>query len=212
MGSESDRPDPPERAPRRGRPPRNDPDTVSREVWLAAAREVLIKEGVTAVTVDRLARDLGVTRGGFYWRFKGRSDLLDALLIDWREMNTRSMLQALAGPGSPAERYVSLMRIWIDEQGFSPAYDRAVRDWARVSDRAAKALNEFDEACMDALRELFLQAGCDAEEALIRARISYYHQVGYYALGVKQTREERHRLANTYLRLLTGFSDASFSD
>lgn len=42
-------------------------------------------------------------------------------------------------------------------------------------------------------------------EALVRARASYYHQVGYYALGIRQTPEERAALMPMYFRVLTGF-------
>ena len=38
--------------------------------------------------VAALAAALKVTRGGFYWHFKGRQDLLDALLDDWVRTNT----------------------------------------------------------------------------------------------------------------------------
>ena len=53
---------------------------LTTEDWLALARETLIKEGVDAVKIDRLAKMAGVTPGGFYWRFKSRNDLLDQLL------------------------------------------------------------------------------------------------------------------------------------
>src|SRR5688572_17713954 len=47
-----------------------------RDDWIAAARNELIAAGVDAVKVGRLARRLHVTRGGFYWHFTSRADLL----------------------------------------------------------------------------------------------------------------------------------------
>jgi AcrR family transcriptional regulator len=175
------------------------------------ARKFLIRDGVAGVKIDRLAKRLGVTRGGFYWRFKGQSDLLDALLENWRATNTRSAIEAIRGPGTPVQRFTRLMHVWVDEIDFDPAYDLAIRDWGRVSSKAEKAVRQFDSEFVDALANLFRDADYPEDEALIRARIVYYHQVGYYALRVKQTRESRYQVADLYLRILTGFM-GSFLD
>jgi len=53
------------------------------------------------------------------------------------------------------------------------------------------------------LKQLFLDMGHPDEEAFIRARITYFHQVGYYAMGVEETREQRLRLLPLYTRVLT---------
>ncbi|MBN8955202.1 MAG: helix-turn-helix transcriptional regulator [Rhizobiales bacterium] len=53
------------------------------ETWIDTARRSLIEEGIAAVKVDRLAKRLGVTRGGFYHNFKDRGDLLTQLLHHW---------------------------------------------------------------------------------------------------------------------------------
>ena len=55
-------------------------ESYTRDEWVAMARKLLIREGIAGVKIDRLAKRLGVTRGGFYWRFTGLNDLLDARL------------------------------------------------------------------------------------------------------------------------------------
>lgn len=195
--------------PRLGRP-RGARPTLEREDWLSAARRMLIREGISAVKVDRLAKALKVTRGGFYWRFTGHKDLLDALLADWRDNNSASMLAVLRGPGTPVERFRALMDVWIEERGYDPAYDVAVREWARVSKAAAKVVDVVDAERIEAFRQLFLDAGYPEDEALIRARIVYFHQVGYYAMGLKDSRDSRLSVAGVYFRVLTGFDASSF--
>ncbi len=180
--------------------------TLERADWLAAARKMLIREGIGAVKVDRVARALKVSRGGFYWRFKGHADLLDALLADWRERNSGAILGALGGSGTPIERFEAGVKVWIDEVDFDPAYDKAVREWARTSKKVAKALGAVDDERIEALHQLFLDAGEDDDEAFIRARVVYYHQVGYYAMEVKESPARRRELARLYVRVLTGFS------
>ena len=44
----------------------------------------------------------------------------------------------------------------------------------------------------------------DSEHAAIRARVFYYHQIGYYAIGVQQSIPERRKNAQLYLDILCG--------
>jgi AcrR family transcriptional regulator len=178
---------------------------LAREDWIAIARKVLIAEGIDAVKIDRLAKKLGVTRGGFYWHFKNRDDLLDALIEHWRQTNTASIVATLGGPGAPAERFRALMLLWLEERDYSPDFDTAVRDWARVSRTTARLVHAVDDERIDAFRRLFADAGYPADEAFIRARITYFHQVGYYAMGVHESPQRRQILSELYYKVLTGF-------
>ena len=56
---------------------------VSKAERLAAALVALEKGGVEAVRVERLARALGISKSGFYWRFKNRTDLLAQLQMTY---------------------------------------------------------------------------------------------------------------------------------
>jgi len=178
---------------------------IGRQGWLDAARAILIREGIAGVKVDRIARRLKVTRGGFYWFFDSHKQLLDALLADWEERNTEGFKAVLreSGRNGMAE-FQALVDLWLNEKNYSPAWDAAVRDWARVSSKVANAVRRTDDIRIDVLRQLFLDMGYEKQEAFVRARICYFHQVGYYALGVRESREERLRLMPLYSRVLTG--------
>jgi len=179
---------------------------LSTQDWIDVARAMLLKEGVNSVKIDRLARECGVTRGGFYWRFKSRGDLLDALLEDWKNTNSAPILEALKGPGSPAERFERLVRLWIDEQEYSPDYDTAIRNWARTDVKVQQAVHEVDNRRVEALQKLFKDFGFAEDEALVRARVTYYHQVGYYAMEVREAARRREELSQLYTLVLTGQS------
>jgi AcrR family transcriptional regulator len=175
------------------------------ETWVATARKALIEEGVQGVKVDRLAQRLGVTRGGFYKHFADRDDLLDRLLQLWESENVFAVdLPPLRSPQQARNALADLTDRLIEEDGFDPRFDMAVRDWARHDKRAAWAIERVDASRMDLLRRLFAAIGCSAEEAIVRARVFYYHQIGYYALGVKQTLAERKRMLPLYLHILVG--------
>lgn len=180
-------------------PPEHTPST---EDWVRIAREMLISEGIIAVKIDRLAKAAGVTRGGFYWRFKSRDELLDALIEDWRERNTTPMLRVLTSDLPPKERMRGLAELYIEGRGFSEAYDSAVRAWAALSPPIADIVRAVDGIRIGALERLFHDVGFDADEAMIRARITYFHQVGYYAIGMQETAGERWELVDRYTDVL----------
>lgn len=173
--------------------------------WIATARKTLIEEGIQGVKVDRLAQRLGVTRGGFYKHFADRDALLDGLLQEWEASNVFALelpvLKTRADAQQALERLADRL---IEEDGFDPRFDMAVRDWARHDKRAAWAVERVDERRLALLRRLFRAFGCDAEEAAVRARVFYYHQIGYYAMGVHESAAERKRMRPLYTRILVG--------
>ena len=56
---------------------------VSKAEWLGQALDVLASDGIQGVRVERLARNLGIAKAGFYWHFRERRDLLQSLLDYW---------------------------------------------------------------------------------------------------------------------------------
>ncbi|MFX6226184.1 helix-turn-helix domain-containing protein, partial [Acinetobacter baumannii] len=50
------------------------------EVWTEAGFAELARSGIEGVRVEVLAKNLGVTKGGFYRRFRDRAALLEAML------------------------------------------------------------------------------------------------------------------------------------
>lgn len=174
------------------------------EDWIAAARKVLMSSGVDDVKVDRLSREMKVTRGSFYWHFDSRKSLLDALLHDWEVRNLHQIdyLRAAWAEDAPDLAYVSVIYLGGDQ--LYPAYDMAIRIWARKSPLVAAAVGRIDDAWIGVLKELFVAPGVDETEAFVRARINYFHQIGYYALAVKETIEERARLVPYYYKILSG--------
>lgn len=180
--------------------------SLAREDWIAAARAELVAGGVNAVKIVRLAKRLRVTRGSFYWHFTSGADLLRELLKSWEQTNTAPFERSLAnGNGHNGVReFTAIMNLWLDESEYSPAFDTAVRDWARTSAAAASVVGRVDERRIKVLHRIFQDLGFREPEALVRARVAYFHQVGYYALEFKEERKHRLALAPTYMMVLTG--------
>lgn len=179
---------------------------VPRETWIETARRVLIEEGIAGVKVDRLANRLGVTRGGFYHNFGDREILLQALLDHWEATCRFLPEQPMANGASGAAAWMDelVQRRLIDEDGYDHRFDMAVREWGRSDQRARWAVERADRSRLAALHRFFSALGHTDAEAQFRARIFYYHQIGYYALGVQESAAERRRNAGEYLRALCG--------
>ena len=173
--------------------------------WVLAARKLLIKKGISNVKVEPLAKLLGVTSGSFYWHFARRQELYDALLKDWYDTNTAPLFTAVESVGDdPRQQYLAFFGVWVLEREFDPKYDQAVRDWARASKKVADVLRKVDESRIQLLRRIYEGFGYRDLEAEMRARVTYYHQVGYYAMQVKEARERRLELVPYYFDILTG--------
>ncbi|MEN8738178.1 MAG: TetR/AcrR family transcriptional regulator, partial [Phaeobacter gallaeciensis] len=66
--------------------------TSSADAWLMAAYEELTAHGVGAVKIMPLAKKLGVSRTSFYWYFKDREALLEAMIRHWEDKNTGNLV------------------------------------------------------------------------------------------------------------------------
>jgi len=178
---------------------------LGRKAWLDAGRQALIEEGTAGVEINKLARRLEVTRGGFYWFFKSRQQLLNELLRYWVDTSTFLFERIVHGHGNDGMReYLALIALWVDEKEYDPRWDAAVRDWARTSKTVLKAVRAVDEKRIAVLEQIFVHIGYRGTDAHVRARVTYYHQVGYYAMGVRETRQQRLDLLPFYARVLTG--------
>jgi len=180
---------------------------LSRADWVIAARDLLIAGGVEHVRIGRLSESLNVTRGGFYWLFKSREDLLSELLKHWQHTNTRPFEKLLDSEHNGIAEFHALFDIWLNEKEYSPAYDSAVRDWARISKKTARIVKRVDAKRIDLMKTIFLDLGHAEDEASVRARVAYYHQVGYYILGLEETRSLRLKLRPLYMKILSGLDN-----
>jgi len=180
-------------------------EPLGRQAWLDAARRALIEEGTAGVEVNKLAKRLKSSRGGFYWFFTSRQQLLDELALYWAQTSTAPFEKILQKPGrNGLEEYQALIDLWIEESEYDPKWDGAVRDWARTSPAVRHVVAAVDQRRIAILEQIFNDLGYQGKEGHIRALITYYHQVGYYALGVQESRKERRELQPYYHKVLVG--------
>ncbi len=192
---------------------RDDPDRsplaahvrVTREDWLAVARDTLVRDGAEQVKILALADRMDVSRSSFYWYFKNRDDLLDALLTEWEARNTARIAEHSAQPAANiTEAVCNFFRCFIDPSKFDRGLDFAVREWSRRDETLRTRIDAADSARIDAVTAMFARHGYDQAEAGARGRILYFMQLGYHALDVREPIEIRMSRVPGYLKGFTG--------
>lgn len=179
--------------------------SISAQDWVDASRAVLIKRGISAVKVEPLAKQLGVTPGSFYWHFKNRDVLYRALLKDWLATNVHPFFEALEDASDcPKAQYLALAYVWVLSPQFDAPLDVAIREWGKTSKLAARTMKYVDHKRISLYQWVFEGFGHDQMSALVRARTMYFHQIGYYAMRVKEDPDKRLLQIPHYAEIIAG--------
>ena len=177
---------------------------LGRADWLRAAMFCLMKEGIDAVQITRLATSIGASRGSFYWHFKSRQELLDGLLDEWFAVNGKRIKQVLEHAGSLDRGVLSFFAVWTNSDNFNSPLEQAVRDWARLDGRVLKVVRNEDANRIAVIAALFERFDYLPQEAVVRARVLYFAQVGYFAMNPEEAMEERMLMLDEYFFAFTG--------
>lgn len=163
-----------------------------REDWVNTARSQLLEKGIQNVTIRKMATKLKVTTGAFYHIFKNLGELHRDLILDWEQKNTEPLLNAIYTAAPDGRKQLLVWdNIILFEQHYNPSYDAVMRDWARVSEPVKEAVQNIDQKRIDALENVYQNLGFDKNFAEFRAKIMYYHQIGYQTLKVHESLHER---------------------
>lgn len=177
----------------------------SAEVWLDAAFESLLEGGIEAVRIQPMAEKLKLSRTSFYWFFKDREELLDALIERWRKKNTKNLTnQAKAYAETITEAIFNIFDCWIDSDLFDSKLEYAIRSWSLQSREVALNIHEADEIRLKALSEMFLRFDPDVLHADVRARTTYLTQIGYISMKYEESIATRMARIPTYVHIFTG--------
>ena len=143
--------------------------------WVEAATEMLCKDGINGLRVETLAKKFGVTKGSFYWHFKDRQALLDAVLERWKTGRIQDIEKVTQVPAG--EEKSQLFKI-IELYGTSKnrkgmAIELAIRDWARHDTQASETVVSVDAYRLACTKKLFVANGLSDEEAQSQSLLLY---------------------------------------
>ena len=164
------------------------------EVWIAAATKVLLNRSIDAVGVEALAKELGVTKGSFYWHFKDRNDLLRRMLIAWRDSATEQIITNFERRSLPPQELIrDLLGLPFrgDTAREAASIELAIRAWGRRDEMARSMIDEVDEKRLSYIAQCFSSLGFSIAEARSRAFVLYSYELSESILESQGTKIQK---------------------
>jgi AcrR family transcriptional regulator len=152
---------------------------LTREDWLDAAYARFNRDGIASVAVEAIARDLGATKGSFYWHFADRQALVEAVLELWRERETEQLIIEVEA-GRRDTRLESLLLLVAHRSAERGGERTLYSDSAAAGARATVAV--VTERRVAYVTALLADAGLAPDEARRRATIIVSAVIGYQQL------------------------------
>jgi len=155
---------------------------LSVDDWVQAGFTVIADAGLKALTIDRLCRQVGATKGSFYWHFADLNAYRRALVESWAAVRDfdREHFDSL-GELPPRERLAAMMAALAAPRHWT--LERAMREWARSEPTVAAAVAESDRRVATAVRQAFVDDGFDADDARVRAHATFAAGIGFLHLS-----------------------------
>lgn len=182
---------------------------ATRQDWIEAALAALSSTPIDELRILTLARQLSVSRSSFYWYFEKPTDLTDELLVLW-ERNTESIVERAGRESSTiVSACLGVFECWADPRLYHAGLDLAVREWGRRDGEIGARVAAADQARLDAVMAMFTAHDFEPNNALVRARLLYHSQLGYYTLGTDEPIGTRLAYLPYYLEAMCGQSPTS---
>jgi len=124
--------------------------------WIRAGFARLAQEGIHSMSVEALSRDLGVSKGSFYWHFQDREDLLGKMMSQWEQEETE-WLSAEVDRGSAATRWAKFVEHTAQPQRVR--VEVAIRAWARRDERVAVIVTSMEKKKTAVIAQILREIG-----------------------------------------------------
>lgn len=159
---------------------------LSREDWLAKGIAVLTEEGAAGLRAEKIARELGTTKGSFYWHFEDVPSFLSALLASWHEGALTRLVAHIETHEAPVEALRHLPELSGSQ------IDRAVRAWAHADETVSEIVNALDARRLKHISKLLRR--CDVPNPDL-ARALYAAMIGFETLPAETPEDSETALA-----------------
>jgi AcrR family transcriptional regulator len=175
---------------------------VSKAEWLEKALQTLGKGGVAAITVEGMAKLLGINKSGFYWHFKNRDDLLRQLLNYWTHEVTEVITD---NPDlfklEPKARLIKIAEMILDFE--LTRYEIAIRQWALHDELAARAAKKVNRVRLDFVSNTLSELGFKGADLDMRTMLFVCYQSLESPMFPEISRKRRRELIHKRIDLLT---------
>jgi AcrR family transcriptional regulator len=163
--------------------PKGKREALSAADWTEAALAALARGGLPAVAVEPLAKELGATKGSFYWHFADRPALLQAALELWERRDTEGVIAAIDETQDAEARLRSLLRLAFssvrdDSPGGAGTVELALQASA-AHPLVAPTLERVTRRRLATLAGLYTQLGLSRSRARDLSLLAYTAFLGH---------------------------------
>lgn len=151
---------------------------LTREDWLRAGFRALSDGGPSTLKAEPLARQIGTTKGSFYWHFQDVPGFQAAMLDHWEQRAFHDIATYLETEPSLSKRLRRLGQIAANlpgEEFGGVAIEADIRAWARSDEAVNAAVRRIDAQRLTYLRDLLDGIGLSNPDF---ARIIYAGLIG----------------------------------
>ena len=175
---------------------------VSRAQWLEVAMVRLRDHSVADITVEGLAKELGIARSGFYWHFKSREGLLGALLDYWVHEVTEVITNNVEI--NSLEPKARLLKCAEMIHGIDlTRYEIGIRQFSLTEERALRTVKKANKLRMDFIRKAFSDLGFTGDDLEMRTMLFACYHTWESSMFPDVSRKRRKDLIGKRLDLLT---------
>ena len=143
--------------------------------WIDLALVRLAREGFGALKADLLARELGISRGSFYWHFTDLGTFHSRVIARWKHAATEAIIADIEQYAAPEKRLHALLRHAFGRGG---SLEVRMRTWAENNAEAARAVEDIDRRRREYIERLLVEAGIEPASAATRAQLLYWTYLG----------------------------------
>ena len=182
-------------------------ESLTRDDWISGAWDMLGVYGLDGVRVEPLARRLGVTKGSFYWHFKDRQQLVEALLDRWFLIWDGQMSPHMEQAADPADRVWALFESVVGR--VTRGQTVSLRMLSHSDADVARRIEERDAQRLAFLMEQLVAIGFSSDEARVRGQVYQTIMTGEYLRSGGLPLEERIARARSYHLMLSSLNPHS---
>lgn len=148
----------------------------TRDDWINAGIKALKTKGAHAISAEKLAKHMGVTRGSFYHHFENIHAFNAAILDHWIRVNTTEpFAEAKAKAKTIAEELEELVeKSWHTDLQM----EVAVRAWAMTNSQVRQCVETSDRYRLEYLISLYQAVVGDQNRGKKFAQIAFYGLLG----------------------------------
>jgi len=150
---------------------------LSKSRWLSRALDLIAESGKGVPSLEDLCKQLGVSRGSFYWHFKNRQDFLRCIAEYWVEYSVAEVVEKLNSfQGKAEDRMLKIIEaVILQSRG---RHYLTMRFLAVTEPEVEKVLRKLDKQRLSFVKTVFYELGFRKSELEARTEAFVYFMTG----------------------------------